>query len=312
MNDNDRIALLKDLLSYPSQVAETAMGKVEYAIHGEGPVIMTIHGGPGGYDQGLIFGEFFREGGFTVLAVSRPGYLGTPLETGRTAEEQADALAALAQSLGFKEIGIVHASAGGPPGYLLAARHPDLVRAQIAIDSVSMKYTVNASKAEEALFTSRFGIWLVNFFLDHFPRSVIEEFLKAESTLGREDIKIRIAEIMGDPVTLQLMHSLVETMGAFRYSERKAGVDNDMARLLSLEPLELSATKCPTLVIHGDNDKDVVPAHAEHSARSIEGAELIWMPGASHLGFFVESSGREARTKAIEFFTMHLKPAQCR
>ncbi len=309
MSDHDRINALKALLKHPSQIAVTAKGKVEYALNGEGPVIMTVHGGPGGYDQGLILGEYFRREGFTILAASRPGYLGTPLETGKTSEEQADALAALIESLGLKEVGIIHVSAGGPPGYLLAARHPGLVKAQVAIDSVSIKYTVNASKAEEALFTSKFGIWLVNFFMEHFPKSMVEEFLKAESTLSREDIKARITEIVSDPVKLQLMHCMVDTMGAYRYGERKAGLENDLVQLASLNALDLSATLCPTLVIHGENDKDVVPAHAEHAAKSIAGAELVWMPKASHLGFFIASTGEEARKRAVEFLKSNLKSA---
>lgn len=309
MSDLDRINELKALLSHPSQIASTAKGKVEYALNGEGPVIITVHGGPGGYDQGLILGEFFRREGFTILAVSRPGYLGTPLETGRTEEEQADALAALIESLGLKEVGLVHASAGGPSGYLLAARHPSLVKAQVAIDSVSMKYTVNASKADEALFTSKFGIWLVNFIMEHFPKYMIEEFLKTESTLSHDDIKKRITEILNDPWKLQIMNCMVDTMGACRYSERKAGLENDMVQLVSLNTLDLSSTRCPTIVVHGENDRDVVPAHAEHAAKSIPGAELVWMPKASHLGFFIAGTGEEARKRAAAFLKSHLGPS---
>ena len=37
-----------------------------------------VHGAGGGFDQGLELGDFARAG-FRVIAVSRFGYLGTPL-----------------------------------------------------------------------------------------------------------------------------------------------------------------------------------------------------------------------------------------
>ena len=75
---------------------------------------MVLHGGPGGHDQGFAAASLARAG-YGVIAPSRPGYLRTPLSTGRTFEEQADALAALLDALEVDRVVPYGVSAGGPP-----------------------------------------------------------------------------------------------------------------------------------------------------------------------------------------------------
>jgi len=72
----------------------TPMDPVEYRFEGNGPTIMVLNGGHCSRDTRLSH-ERLAEVGFSVLTPSRPGYDDTPSETGRTAQEAADALAAL-------------------------------------------------------------------------------------------------------------------------------------------------------------------------------------------------------------------------
>jgi hypothetical protein len=55
----------------------------------------------GGCDQGLILARTIGETGYRFVALSRPGYLGTPLTAGRTPEEQADLYADLVDNVPF-------------------------------------------------------------------------------------------------------------------------------------------------------------------------------------------------------------------
>ena len=73
-----------------SEVVETARGPVEYARRGEAPYVVIFHGTPGGHHASFL-GEPLEMAGVGTITPSRPGYLRTPLETGRTFEEQADA-----------------------------------------------------------------------------------------------------------------------------------------------------------------------------------------------------------------------------
>jgi pimeloyl-ACP methyl ester carboxylesterase len=112
---------LEDNLSKYSEVASTAVGPIEYAIQGQGPVVLAIHGTPGGYDHSLwLCKDMADSGQFTLLSVSRPGYGRTPLSAGKSPAEQADALVALLDSLGIKKVAAVAFSGGGPAALQLA------------------------------------------------------------------------------------------------------------------------------------------------------------------------------------------------
>ncbi|MEQ4720677.1 hypothetical protein [Nonomuraea sp. B19D2] len=103
------------------RTAKTPLGPIEYDLYGtEGPVVLSVHPGLGGADQGRLFANWLQRDGFRILSPSRPGYLGTPLESGRTNEEQADLLAALLDELGVDRVGVLAISAGSPVGYTFA------------------------------------------------------------------------------------------------------------------------------------------------------------------------------------------------
>src|SRR5688572_20251002 len=86
-----------------SQIAETSRGPVEFARVGTGPVILQVHGGATGCDQTLALSWDVQQAGYAVLTPSRPGYLRTPLATGATPEQAADALASLLDVLGIDQ-----------------------------------------------------------------------------------------------------------------------------------------------------------------------------------------------------------------
>ena len=85
-----------------------------------------LHGGMGGYDQGLILARaaLADTGRFHVISVSRPGYLDTPLRSGETPEEQADMFAYLLDRLGVERSFVIAVSAGGPSALQFARRYP--------------------------------------------------------------------------------------------------------------------------------------------------------------------------------------------
>ena len=116
--------LLKTL-NENSEVATTSRGEIEYILRGSGPVILFLHGSPGGYDQGTLDMDMWNDAGFSLLSISRPGYLRTPLSTGETFEEQADAIEALLDTLSISKVSILGASGGGPIALHFALRHPD-------------------------------------------------------------------------------------------------------------------------------------------------------------------------------------------
>ena len=81
-------------------VIKTSRGNVEMTTWGHGPAVLSLHGAMGGYDQGILLAKTAISPRHRFIAISRPGYLGTPLGAGRAAEEQADICAEILDHLG--------------------------------------------------------------------------------------------------------------------------------------------------------------------------------------------------------------------
>lgn len=292
----------KECLGSPSKVIETDVGEVEYAERGEGPALLAVHGGPGGYDQGLGIGEVFRKAGFRVIAPSRPGYLGTRLKAGKTPQAQADMLAAFLDAIDISSIAVVGCSAGGPPSYQLAERHPQKVSALIEIDSVSMKYGKGEelTRTQEAIYLSRPGMWLIDFMMRRFPSAIVKNFLETESDLDRHEIGERVKEVLQDKNKLAFFKFLFNTMSR-QYDRRRAGVDNDLKQLSELDRLPLSNILCPTLIMHGDAEGDVPMNNAEYAHKAIQGSELYVIKGGSHVGFWTADTAYDAQEYAVRW-----------
>ncbi len=290
----------------PGTIIETAAGKIEYATAGEGPVVLAVHGGPGGYDQGLGLARIFTERGMRVLAPSRPGYLGTPLDTGRTIAEQADALAALRDALGIDKVAVVGISAGGPFAYTLAARHADRVSCLVSVDGVSQRYVMpdQAGKVEQALFLSDFGERLVHALMAHFPGLVISDLLGTEGYLTSKEQHERVKQVVADPEKLRVVKVICNSMNPYRL--RKAGVDNDLIQLAAIDNLPLSEIKAPSLIIHGTADADVQFRDGDHAASTIAAAQHLWINRGTHLCFWLSPQATEAQEQAVAFVKAHM------
>ena len=79
-------------------VVPTARGPIEFAEFGDGPPVLLLHGSMGGWQQGELLARTLDLTGYRIILVSRPGYMQTPLDSGRSAAAQADLYAALLDS----------------------------------------------------------------------------------------------------------------------------------------------------------------------------------------------------------------------
>jgi pimeloyl-ACP methyl ester carboxylesterase len=144
-------------------------GGLEYFRSGEGPAVLLLHGAMGGYDQSVRLGlAAIGETGFDGIAVSRPGYLGTPLSAGRKPEEQADLCARLLDTLGIEQAAVVAVSGGGQCALTFALRHAERCRAVVMISACSAPLT--------AKIPLRFHVLS---FLAHFPAIIVRMQKKA-------------------------------------------------------------------------------------------------------------------------------------
>lgn len=290
-----------------SQMIETAKGPVEYALVGEeGPVLALVHGGPGGYDQGLVLARAFRDQGLRLLSWSRPGYLRTPISAGRTLEEQSDALAALMEALGIARAAVLGASAGGPVALAMGYNHPELVTALIVECGVSLQYGKQLSKSQKAFERLMFNdpaMWLYDLYDRLAPESTLRSFIKLESSLDKEHVEALVKSAGADPVRTGYMMEMIRCMSPI--SLRQDGLANDLAQLAAIDGLPLERIAAPTLVVHGDHDTDVPLAHAENVAKRVAGAELMVVPDGFHL-LALSDHAPEIVARELAFLRAHL------
>jgi 2-hydroxy-6-oxonona-2,4-dienedioate hydrolase len=120
-------------ISTGSQIVQTACGPIEYAIAGTGTPVLVRHGAGGGFDQGMDFAADLAAANLHMIAMSRFGYLRTPLPADASAAAQADAHAFLLDALGIRRAAVVGVSAGGPSSMQFALRHPERCAALVLV-----------------------------------------------------------------------------------------------------------------------------------------------------------------------------------
>jgi pimeloyl-ACP methyl ester carboxylesterase len=297
---------MPNVFAYP-RVIDTALGKVEYSMNEGGqPVVLVVHGGMGGYDQARVLADFLGEKDYRLLCPSRPGYLGTPLESGRTMEEQADLLAALLDTLNINKVVVVSASAGGPPGYFFAIRHPDRIKALVSIDSVSGFYDMpeSAGPIAKALFLSNIGQKILLALEARKPEQFLQEIYVTSAYLTKEQVKKHIEHAMNSPEALAFLKAFMTTM--FPYDKRKAGTENDLAQLKKLTHLPVESIKCPSLIVHGTHDADVKFYDGVYAHEHITGSERHWIEEGSHVGFWLNPKAHEAQ-EVVRAFLKRVK-----
>jgi pimeloyl-ACP methyl ester carboxylesterase len=109
----------------PTGLIQTSYGPLEYAVLGEGLPLVVMHGSGGGVRQGLVMRYLLDTRRIKIVALSRPGYWGTPLETAPEIEQQADRVVELLDALRIETVAVLGLSAGGPPAAHFALRHPE-------------------------------------------------------------------------------------------------------------------------------------------------------------------------------------------
>ena len=133
------LAAARARVALGSTVIETPCGLIEYQEAGSGPPLLAVHGSGGGFDQGMAFAAPLTARGIRVIAMSRFGYLRTPMPADGSPEAQADAFVCLMDALEVPTAAVMGGSAGALSALQLAVRHPDRVSALILLVPLGYK-----------------------------------------------------------------------------------------------------------------------------------------------------------------------------
>ncbi len=261
-----------------SHIVETPCGRIEYAAVGEGVPALVVHGAGGGFDQALYFAMPLTRRGFRIIAMSRFGYLRTPLAADASAQAQARAHACLLDALQIRRAAIVGASAGAPSSMLFALQYPERVSALVLL--VPAAYVPRSGK-EPPLRTPPGTAFLFN-------TALRSDFLFWAASHAAHDTLVR--SILATPPELVRSASRAEQErveqvleSILPVSPRRLGLMNDATITSTLTRYDLEHIAAPTLVIGTADDLFGTFDAARYTAEHVPGAKFVSFSDGGHL-----------------------------
>lgn len=255
-------------LSENSRLLNTSLGPIEYSSAGRGDPVIVLHGAGGGYDQGLLISAALVGDDFWRIAVSRFGYLRSPMPVEPSYTLQADIIVELMDKLGIEKAFIIGVSAGGPSTIQFALRHSERCRGVILVSAVSherpsLRWYQNFTF--DLIFSSDFLYWCL---VSWFPSSFYTAFgvpHEVQTTLTRDQ---------RDSIC-NFLHSILPV------SQRKSGTAHD--RIFRDLDFPLEKIRLPVLVIHAMDDNIVPCANAEYAISRFPRVQSLILKTGGHL-----------------------------
>jgi pimeloyl-ACP methyl ester carboxylesterase len=272
------VAAARDRIGRGSQVVETTCGRIEYASAGSGRPLLVVHGAGGGFDQGMGFAAPLAGRGMRVVAMSRFGYLRTPLPADAGAEAQADAHACLMDALGIERAAILGASAGAPSALQFALRHPTRTAALVLLVPAAYvprpqgEPSVISSHATQLAFETAlrwdFAYWAA--------RKIAPQFLARALLATPTEVIARAGPAERARVDTMLDHILP-------IAPRRLGLLNDARVTSALPRYPLERIAAPTLVASAADDLFGTYDSAVYTARHVPNARFLGFPEGGHI-----------------------------
>ena len=273
----DDIAAADTRAAQGSTLIETRCGPIEYQEAGAGVPLLVVHGSGGGHDQGMAFAGRLATRGVRVIAMSRFGYLRTPMPADASAVTQADTHACLLDALGIERVGVLGYSAGAPSALQMAVGHPDRVNALILIVPIAYRPPVPGATSPamepwaDAMLMSVLGSDFLAWSGLHLARDRMIETLLATPP-----------ELLGTatPAERGRVNAMLDAI--LPVSRRAAGMreDTTVSRRPPRAPLEAILT--PTLIVSARDDGYGTYASAKYTADRIAGSRFIGFEQGGH------------------------------
>jgi pimeloyl-ACP methyl ester carboxylesterase len=253
-----------------SEIFRSPAGDTEYAVQGEGTPVLILHGAGGGFDFGLWSGRVFFNNSRKIIAVSRFGYLRTPIPAHASIQEQAARYHDLLGHLNITKAVVVGTSAGGPSAIRFANDYPEHCSGLILISAVSRAEPQGSDepvpiKVIHLIQQSDYSYWLfsrlgqsVMLGMMGVPEDAYAEFTPEQKELAQE--------------MLDVMHPM---------TRRYAGTIND-ADMLLYEKKPTENITCPVLIMHARDDALVNYTHALKAKENIPASRLVLFDTGGH------------------------------
>ena len=260
-----------------SVLLQTRCGPIEYQEAGAGVPLLAVHGSGGGHDQGMAFASKLAKQGIRVIAMSRFGYLRTPMPADASAAAQAEAHVCLLDALGIRRAAVMGGSAGAPSALQMALRHADRVSAMVLLVPLAYKPPTQADSAPPM------PAWVERAMM----RLIGSDFLfwSALHVARNQVIKVVLAtppELLTDATPQERARVDAMLDNILPVSLRAEGLRSDTAVGKHLTAAPLESIRLPTLVISARDDRYGTYASARYTADRIAGAIFLGFDQGGH------------------------------
>jgi pimeloyl-ACP methyl ester carboxylesterase len=254
---------------------EFPAGKIRFYRAGtSGPAIVLLHGG--GMDNGML--SWRRTipalaADHTVYVPDLPGQGGSLPWRGRANQRTCEeVLRWLLDSWGVRQATFIGQSMGGSVATGFALRHAQRVSGLVLVDSGGLQARLNQHVLAYLLVRLRFlgktGAKVLGL-----HRSLVRRMLKRSVFTGSQPVS-DLDEIVEEMLVEIRNRGSVLTDWHHESIGRKAMKVNHLPHLDQI--------RCPTMVIHGENDRIVPVSSSQEAAGAIAGSALRVLPDAGH------------------------------
>ncbi|MCC6639720.1 MAG: alpha/beta hydrolase [Deltaproteobacteria bacterium] len=262
-----------DRVPAPARRVEIGGGRALNVLdEGEGPPIVLVHGLPGNLQEWGDVPEKLAAMGHRVIAYDRVGYGSSTRDAGAPGEytyaSNARDLLALLDTLGIERAALAGWSYGGGVVQTFAAEHPGRVSQVALIGAVGPAFAPSESDVLDLVIASGAGEEILRWVGTVPPVSraflhenLVPAFSKASAIPD------------GYAERTQAMLALPGTLTAFI-------VEGQRSEPAALRPEQI---RVPALVLHGADDRLVPVSVGEDLAKRLPEAELLRLPGGSHM-----------------------------
>lgn len=305
-------------LDEKGKVVHTALGDIQVVTKGHGPVVLALHGGFGGWDQGELVASNIEEHGFKVIIPSRQGYLSTPIATNpiileeTTAAQQADQLVALLDALNIPKVIVLGFSAGAPVAYEFGLRHPDRTNA-VVLECIGASpnedgsfYTILGAILVTETETVDYATYLLHLSLKSDYYSTAVQFLPADTTLTGSALQERSQYVLHHLGQYNFLRKMLKA--TIPMSPRLLGTLNDFLGVEYWTNTYIAPTPAqyslPTLIIQAINDSNGFYPTAQSVHASLPTSQLISVKESGHF-IWLGPNTKQWEKQLIAFLKEH-------
>jgi pimeloyl-ACP methyl ester carboxylesterase len=255
-------------------VVSTEWGAVEYAERGQGEPVLVVHGILHNCVGGLLsVRDLFTDR--RVIAPSRFGYLGSSMPPNATPAIQADAFAALLDTLTIDQIDVIGLSAGATSALQLALRHPGRVKHLAVLVGNLPGSPTAVVQPSWAKFQRQFVLWALRTF--------------APATM----VRMVAAVPKGFAMTSEDARFVTEFIDSLFPMSAAGFIFDAFISNADVNDYNLEGISVPTLIAHTKDDQLASHAASQRAAERIPGARFVSLESGGHLMLGQQKNGRE-------------------